>query len=60
MYQAIKHCEEIKKYRLAIQKTTSPSLKYQLGKHVNKLEKELKQYCKFKGLNYQILIKNYG
>lgn len=60
MHQAIKQCEEIKKYRLAIQKTASPNLKYQYGKRVNQLEKELKQYCKFKGLNYRILMKNYG
>ena len=39
-----KQLEEIFRIKDAIKKTTSKALKYQYGKHLKRLERELKEY----------------
>lgn len=55
MKKALKHCEEINRCKIAINKSKSIHLKKQYTKHISRLEKELKGYCKYQKINYKKL-----
>lgn len=57
MKKALKHCEEINRCKIAINKSKSTHLKKQYTKHISRLEKELKEYCKWQNLNYTLIWK---
>lgn len=59
MKQALIVINEIKADYKAIQKSKSKYLINDKSKHIKKLEKELKDYCKFKNINYYELKEAY-
>lgn len=52
MKQALKVATEINRLKRAIEKTKSPHLKKDYGKAVRKLTAELKEYCGYRKLNF--------
>jgi hypothetical protein len=56
--QAIKFAAEIIRKKNAVLKTKSKSLKADYMKNVNDSEKELREYCRYKCLDYdEIMVK---
>lgn len=49
--------EEIKRLKRAINKTKSQYIKNDYSKNIRKLQKELKEYCQYRGYNYKEIIK---
>lgn len=56
MVRALKIVNEIKKEYKAINKSESIKFKNDRTKYVEKLKKELKQYCYYSDLNYKKLV----
>ena len=56
MKQAMLLVNNIKENIAVIKKTESPHLKQDRTKYVNRCLKELKDYCRFKNLNYKKLV----
>lgn len=56
MKQAMVLVKDIKENIVVIKKTESTCLKQDRTKYINRCLKELKDYCKFKNLNYKKLI----
>ena len=52
MKQALKVVEEIERLKGAIEKTKSEKLKHDYSKGIRKLTAELKEYCRYKKLNF--------
>ena len=52
MKQALKVVEEIERLKGAIEKTNSAHLKNDYSKGIRKLTAELKEYCGYKKLNF--------
>lgn len=57
MNKAIETAKEIGRKQKALQKTKSDKLKSDYGKSIHRSIKELRFYCKCKGLNYNEVIK---
>ena len=57
MKQAMIVVNKIKNLELAITKTTSNHLKQDYRKNINRLKKDLKDYCFYKNYNYCDLLK---
>ena len=57
MKQALIVVNKIKDLETAINKTTSIYLKQDYRKAINRLKKDLKDYCYFKNYNYSDLLK---
>ena len=57
MKQALKVIEEIKADYRAIEHTKSQNLINDKLKHIKALKRDLKEYCDYKGYNYDQLIK---
>lgn len=56
MRQALKVIEQIKADYKALETTKSQHLINDRLKHINALKRDLKEYCKYKGYNYDKLI----
>lgn len=54
-----RHIDEIKKYKKAIDKTDSIYLKNDYYKKIDRMFKELKEYCKYRGYNFNEIIIKY-
>lgn len=52
-----KHVEDIKRYKNIIMKSNNPNVISDYSKAVVRLQRELKTYCKFRGLNYNKILK---
>lgn len=52
-----RHIEEIKRYQDAITKTNSAYLKNDYAKRVNRMIKELREYCHYRKYNFKKIIK---
>lgn len=52
MKQALEVCKEICKFKKLAKHVANETAKYEFSKHITKLEKELRQYCIFKGFSY--------
>ena len=52
MRAAMQHVAEIKRMQEAMQKTSSEYLKRDYAKGIATLQKELKEYCKYRGYDY--------
>lgn len=57
MKQALKVIDEIKADYKAIEQSKSPYLINDRLKHINALKRDLKEYCKYRGYNYNELEK---
>lgn len=57
MKQALIVVNKIKDLEIAINKTTSIYLKQDYRKQINRLKKDLKDYCFYKNYNYNDLLK---
>lgn len=55
-----RHIEEIKKYQAIVNKSDNPYIITDYSKAICRLKRELKTYCKFKGFNYNNLMKKAG
>lgn len=60
MKQAFILCNEIDRFRKLRKTSKSKQFSYQCSKHVKRLEKDLKQYCIFRGFNYKEIWNNYN
>lgn len=49
--------EEIKKYKIAMEKSKSVYLKNDYAKCIHRLKKELREYCKWRGYNFKEIMK---
>lgn len=56
MKQALIVVDEIKQLQAAINKSKSTKLKTDYNKAIKRKKTELKEYCFYKGLNYQNII----
>ena len=53
-----KHVADIKRYKSIILKSNNPHVIKDYSKAICRLQLELKAYCKFRGLNYNKILKN--
>ena len=53
-----RHVADIKRYKSIILKSNNPNVINDYSKAVVRLQRELKAYCKFRGLNYNKILKN--
>lgn len=57
--QAIeRHIAEMKRLKTAFNKTNSMYLKNDYAKAIRKMQRELREYCGYRGLDYKQIIKN--
>lgn len=56
MKAALRQVAEINRLKTAIEKTDSAYLKNDYAKNIRKLQKELKEYCGYKGYDYKAII----
>lgn len=54
-----RHIEEIKQYKRAIDKTDSIYLKNDYYKKIDRMFKELKEYCKYRDYNFKSILQRY-
>lgn len=52
------HLAEMKRLKTAFNKTNSVYLKNDYAKAIRQMQKDLREYCSYKGLNYKEIIKN--
>ena len=57
MKQAIIHYEEIKRLQEAVRKTKSEKLRRDYIKAIKRKKDELKEYCGYKGINLETVVK---
>lgn len=57
MKQALKVLEEIKRLKVAIENTKSAKLKKDYGKGIENLTADLKEYCSYKKLNFNEIMR---
>lgn len=60
MKQALVVVKEIKRMEKAIHKTESYRLRNDYRKGIERLKSELKEYCRYKNLNYRKLLEHKG
>ena len=53
MKAAMRQVEEIDRLKEAIRKTNSNYLKNDYAKNMRTLKRELKEYCRYRGIDYQ-------
>lgn len=52
-----RHIEEIKRYQIAINKTDSAYLKNDYSKKINRMIKELREYCHYRNYNFKSILR---
>lgn len=52
-----RHIEEIKKYQKAIDRTDSIYLKLDYSKKINRMIKELREYCHYRNYNFKAILR---
>lgn len=52
-----RHMVEIKKYQSIVNESNNPYIINDYSKAIRRLKRELKTYCKFKGFNYNDIMK---
>ena len=56
MKAALRQAAEIKRQKAALQKTESACLRRDYGKSIKRLERELREYCGYRNLDYKAII----
>lgn len=52
-----RHIEEIKRYQEAMNKTDSAYLKNDYSKKINRMIKELREYCHYRNYNFKAILR---
>lgn len=56
MKAAMRHVEEINRMKEALKKTNSEHLRIDYSKSIKRKQKELREYCYYRGFDYKRLI----
>ena len=57
MRAIVEHLKEIEKYQTIVNNSTNPYVINDYSKAIHRLKKELKTYCRYRGLDYKQVLK---